>query len=104
MSREVHVRICGGRRVRFPPSTRQYAGMERQPDRAFSPRTHRSADALATCVVFHDRLSGCSPAGVPPGRCLGGYVALKFDDGPNESTTLRIVSELRGGEREEYSS
>src|SRR6266480_1306775 len=23
MSREVHVRICGGRRVRFPPSTRQ---------------------------------------------------------------------------------
>jgi transposase-like protein len=23
MSREAHVRICGGRRVRFPPATRQ---------------------------------------------------------------------------------
>jgi endo-1,4-beta-xylanase len=38
------------------------------------------------------------------GACPGGYVALTFDDGPNESTTLRIVSELRAGEREEYSS
>lgn len=25
MSREVHVRICGGRRVRLPPSTRHWA-------------------------------------------------------------------------------
>lgn len=30
--------------------------------------------------------------------CPGGYVALTFDDGPSESTTLRIVSELRAGE------
>jgi len=30
MSREAHVRICGGRRVRFPPATRQ--GLEPSQD------------------------------------------------------------------------
>ena len=70
MSREAHVRICGGRRVRFPPATRQLSSVTfplsipaRCPGRARSWMSAANAFASASRSNVRDSRGPPAPAG-----------------------------------------
>ena len=67
MTRECHVRICGGGRVRFPPATRQRCGKRRRERRQVGVRK-----AIAVDVSKEPRLTPKLGRGISPGMSLAG--------------------------------